>query len=128
MINGTSFMVQQMGSEAGPYSVADIAAQARSGIIKSNTLVRRVDATTSSAWFAASEIPGVFSDKDWTTTILISFFLGTAGIDRFYLGYTGLGILKLLTIGGCGIWTLIDLIRIAMGSIGDAQGRPLRRN
>jgi hypothetical protein len=128
MIYGTAFMVQQMGSEAGPYSIADIAAQARSGIIKSNTLVRRVDATTSTAWFAASEIPGVFSDKDWTTTILISFFLGGIGVDRFYLGYTGLGILKLLTLGGCGIWSLIDLVRIAMGSVTDSQGRPLRRN
>jgi hypothetical protein len=128
MNNNYAFMIQQMGSETGPYSIADIAAQARSGYIRSTTLVRRVDATTSSGWFAASEIPGVFSDKDWTTTILISFFLGTLGIDRFYLGYTGLGILKLLTIGGCGIWALIDLVRIAMGSIDDAQGRPLRRN
>jgi hypothetical protein len=128
MINGTAFMVQQMGTEAGPYSIADIAAQARSGIIKSNTMVRRIDATTSTAWFPASEIPGVFSDKDWTTTILISFFLGGIGVDRFYLGYTGLGILKLLTLGGCGIWALIDLVRIAMGSLNDSQGRPLRRN
>ena len=70
---------------------------------------------------------GVFSDKDWLSTLLISFFVGWFGIDRFYLGYTGLGILKLITFGGCGIWYLVDLILIAMGKLDDSQGRPLRR-
>jgi TM2 domain-containing membrane protein YozV len=50
------------------------------------------------------------------------------GIDRFYLGYTGLGVLKLITFGGCGIWALIDLIRIATGDLKDANGLPLKRN
>jgi len=57
---------------------------------------------------------------------LLSIFVGTLGIDRFYLGYVGLGLLKLFTAGGCGIWWLIDLILIAMDKMPDAQGRPLK--
>lgn len=63
--------------------------------------------------------------KSWLVALLLSIFLGGLGIDRFYLGYIGLGILKLLTFGGCGIWYLIDLILIAANKIKDAQGNPL---
>ena len=121
----SAFVVQRMGAEEGPYSLQDLATQARAGALKSNTMVKRADGT--GAWFLASELPGVFSDKDWLSTLLISFFVGWFGIDRFYLGYTGLGILKLITFGGCGIWYLVDLILIAMGKLDDSQGRPLRR-
>ncbi|NQX82979.1 MAG: TM2 domain-containing protein [Flavobacteriaceae bacterium] len=50
--------------------------------------------------------------KDPTTSILISIFAGGLGIDRFYIGQTGLGIAKLLTCGGLGIWALVDLFLI----------------
>ncbi len=63
--------------------------------------------------------------KSKTTAILLSFFLGIFGVDRFYLGYTGLGILKLITLGCGGIWALIDLIRIITGSLKDADGEDL---
>ena len=46
--------------------------------------------------------------KDPTTILLVSIFLGTLGIDRFMLGETGMGILKLLTCGLCGILTIVD--------------------
>ena len=46
--------------------------------------------------------------KDPTTILLVSIFLGSLGIDRFMLGHTGMGILKLLTGGCCGILTIID--------------------
>ena len=46
--------------------------------------------------------------KDPTTILLVSIFLGSLGIDRFMLGETGMGILKLLTLGCCGILTIID--------------------
>lgn len=57
-------------------------------------------------------------------TILLSVFVGQLGIDRFYLGYIPTGILKLVTLGGLGFWWLIDLIRIAMQSLGPADGSP----
>ena len=63
--------------------------------------------------------------KDWLTTLLLSLFAGFLGIDRFYMGYTGLGILKLCTCGGAGIWALIDLILIAMNKMKDANGNAL---
>jgi len=65
--------------------------------------------------------------KDWLAALLLAIFLGQLGVDRFYLGYIGLGVLKLLTGGGCGIWWLIDVILIANGSLRDAKGRSLRR-
>ena len=52
----------------------------------------------------------------WATAALLSFFVGSLGIDRFYLGCIGTGILKLLTAGGLGVWTLIDFVRILAGS------------
>jgi len=50
----------------------------------------------------------------WMLALLMSIFFGTLGVDRFIMGHVGLGILKLLTFGGMGIWSLIDIILIAM--------------
>ncbi|MGB9599471.1 MAG: NINE protein [Myxococcota bacterium] len=63
--------------------------------------------------------------RDWTIATLLSYFLGALGVDRFYLGYSGLGILKLLTCGGCGIWAIIDFILIGINSLRDVNGLPL---
>lgn len=51
--------------------------------------------------------------KDPTTILLVSIFLGSLGIDRFMLGDTGMGILKLLTCGVCGILTIIDWFTVS---------------
>jgi TM2 domain-containing membrane protein YozV len=72
-------------------------------------------------------MPMAEEPKSWMVALLLSFFLGGFGADRFYLGYTGLGIAKLLTLGGCGIWSLIDFIMIIMNKIPDANGQPLAK-
>lgn len=69
-----------------------------------------------------------YSDKDQATAFLLAALLGWLGADRFYLGQTGLGIAKLLTCEGLGIWGLIDAILIGTGKMKDAFGRPLRRD
>jgi TM2 domain-containing membrane protein YozV len=50
--------------------------------------------------------------KDPTTALIISIFGGAYGIDRFYIGDTGLGVGKLLTCGGLGIWAIVDWFQI----------------
>jgi len=70
---------------------------------------------------------GPSGEKDWLVALILSVLLGGLGVDRFYLGYVGLGILKLLTLGGCGIWWLVDVILIAMNKLPDAKGNPLQQ-
>ncbi len=62
------------------------------------------------------------SDVDWTTLLILSVLLGGLGVDRFYSGHVGLGVLKLITAGGCGVWALIDMIMIATGKFRDGDG------
>lgn len=68
------------------------------------------------------------NDTKYVTATYFSLFLGILGVDRFYMGYVGLGILKLITIGGLGIWWLIDLIWIGLGNAKTKSGTRLVRN
>ncbi len=62
------------------------------------------------------------SEKGFVPTLLLCFFLGCFGVHRFYAGKIGTGILMLLTLGGFGIWSIIDLVLIACGSFKDGKG------
>jgi hypothetical protein len=70
----------------------------------------------------AKQIPGVFSRRDYVVALVLSVIVGTLGVDRFYLGKVGTGILKLITFGGLGVWWLIDLVLIALKKLEDKQG------
>ncbi len=76
----------------------------------------------------AAEIPveGEESNKSKLVAGLLGIFLGACGVHRFYLGYTGLGLIMLFTCGGLGIWSLIDAIMVLMGKVPDVHGRPLK--
>ncbi len=68
------------------------------------------------------------SDKNWLVTLLLCLFVGAIGVHRFYAGKIGTGILQLITLGGCGIWTIIDLIMIITGNFKDKDGNPITNN
>lgn len=61
-------------------------------------------------------------EKSQMIALILAIVVGGIGIHRFYLGYTWQGIVQLLTLGGCGVWSLIDLIRIAMGTLEPKNG------
>jgi len=72
------------------------------------TIRERLAATPDSK----SDLIRFYEYKNPTVMLLISIFLGQLGIDRFMLGDIGLGVLKLITAGGCGIWWLVDLFTV----------------
>ena len=65
------------------------------------------------------------SEKKLLPVFLLAFFLGPFGVHRFYVGKVGTGLLQLCTLGGLGIWTLIDIILIVSGNFTDKEGDKL---
>lgn len=66
------------------------------------------------------------SDKQWLPTVLLCFFLGGLGVHRFYVGKVGTGVAQIFTLGGLGIWVLVDFIMICIGSFKDKQERYIK--
>lgn len=66
------------------------------------------------------------SEKQWIVTLLLCLFAGGIGVHRFYAGKIGTGILQILTLGGCGVWTLIDLVMILTGNFKDSNGNAIK--
>ena len=76
-----------------------------------------------------NNLSNITSDsKDWVVALLLSWFLGGFGAHRFYTGHIATGIAQLLTAGGCGLWTLIDLIMIIMGNFTDGEGNCIKND
>lgn len=117
------FFVSRMGSEDGPFTFMDLQMQVRAGTLKSDSLVRKGAGT----WFAAKEVPALYSDKQWLVGLLLSILVGSLGVDRMYIGQVGLGILKLLTCGGFGVWYLIDIVLFATNKVTDSRGLQLSK-
>ena len=66
------------------------------------------------------------SEKGFVPTLLLALFLGALGVHRFFVGKIGTGVLQLITLGGLGIWALIDVIMIVVGSFKDEDGLPIK--
>ena len=104
------------------FSFDQLSSMAAQRVVKPGSLVQVVGEPY---WSPASAVPGVFSEKSYIAAMILAWFLGVFGVDRFYLGYTGIGLLKLFTFGGLGIWAFIDFVLIALRRVSDREGKPL---
>ena len=119
--------VKMPGEPEREMDTMTLQAWANAGKVTGDTVV--IENSTQERW-NAKQIAGVFSKRDWLVALLLSIFLGVLGVDRFYLGKVGTGIVKLLlnlatffTFGL--IWVVIDIILIATKKLSDKEGLKL---
>lgn len=77
-------------------------------------------------WLKALTVKAKSSEKKWRVAFGLSVFFGFLGVDRFYLGYGVLGLIKLLTFGGFGFWWLLDIVLLLLNRLPDAGGGDFR--
>ena len=75
----------------------------------------------------SNESTGLTTDNTWLVTLLLCFFAGFLGIHRFYVGKMGTGFLQIITLGGLGLWVLLDLIMIVIGKFTNKEGKFITR-
>lgn len=93
--------------------------------VKSSTVVSKkaaVNAISNTNTKAVKKNADPGEGKSQLIALILCIFVGVLGIHRFYLGYTMEGVVQLLTAGGCGIWSLIDLVRIITGDLKPKDG------
>ena len=64
---------------------------------------------------------------DWLALFLLTFFVGVLGVHRFYVGKIGTGVLMLITLGGLGVWFLVDLLLVVTGQFTNKDGQKILR-
>lgn len=122
---------------ASNYAEAALKATQTSAVIATSSEVASVLASTSTSASVQQEVvkasatakqsvqakkAGSGPGKSQIIALVLAILVGVIGVHRFYLGYPMEGVLQLLTAGGCGIWTLIDIIRIITGDLQPADG------
>lgn len=68
----------------------------------------------------------ISNDDRWLITLLLCILVGSLGVHRFYTGNILTGVLMLITLGGCGIWTIVDIVMIAGNTYRDGDGKTLK--
>ncbi|MBK0404942.1 TM2 domain-containing protein [Adhaeribacter sp. BT258] len=118
-------IINQTPSFTAPKTVETKAAVAELGLEKVSAMSKKeVKSVIKAAKKEAKEAKKDVSaeGKSQLVALILAILVGALGIHRFYLGYTGIGVAQLLTLGGCGIWALIDLVRIITGDLKPKDG------